>query len=384
MDIRLYFNAIDFSKFLADSRQKDKNSLGSLIQKNTLAYETLKKIDIAIFGVKNEDRTPNKGTAKAPDEIRKALYSLKAADSKLKIVDLGNLKKGNSQKDTNFALRDITDYLRDAGITTIVLGGGQDLSVGIARSFENNEFFQLTSVDSQIDLKTTQKPFDSENYISKILLENPRVFNINFLGYQSYFVSPKTLAQAGSMQFEAFRLGQIRENIENIEPILRDTDFLSFDIGAIKQSEAPGYYDGSPNGLTGEEACQIARYAGLSDKLRVFGIFEINPLSDINGMTVKLSAQIIWYFLEGYSDRKNEDPLYGVGYTCYHVEAEGWDMPLVFFHNPLTERWWMEISSGKNSKFALACTEGDYLAATSKDLPARWLKFIRKIDQMSK
>lgn len=384
MDIRLYFNAIDFSKFLADSRQKDKNSLGSLIQKNTLAYETLKKIDIAIFGVKNEDRTPNKGTAKAPDEIRKALYSLKAADSKLKIVDLGNLKKGNSQKDTNFALRDITDYLRDAGITTIVLGGGQDLSVGIARSFENNEFFQLTSVDSQIDLKTTQKPFDSENYISKILLENPRVFNINFLGYQSYFVAPKTLAQAGSMQFEAFRLGQIRENIENIEPILRDTDFLSFDIGAIKQSEAPGYYDGSPNGLTGEEACQIARYAGLSDKLRVFGIFEINPLSDINGMTVKLSAQIIWYFLEGYSDRKNEDPLYGVGYTCYHVEAEGWDMPLVFFHNPLTERWWMEISSGKNSKFALACTEGDYLAATSKDLPARWLKFIRKIDQMSK
>jgi hypothetical protein len=43
--------------------------------------------------------------------------------------------------------------------------------------------------------------------------------------------------------------------------LLRDADLVSFDISAVKQSEAPASRFASPNGLAAEDACQLARYA---------------------------------------------------------------------------------------------------------------------------
>jgi len=44
------------------------------------------------------------------------------------------------------------------------------------------------------------------------------------------------------------------------------------------------------------EAAGSFRYAGMSDKLSSFGIYEINPLFDNHDQTSHLAAQMIWYF----------------------------------------------------------------------------------------
>ena len=41
-----------------------------------------------------------------------------------------------------------------------------------------------------------------------------------------------------------------------MEPVIRQTNLLSFDVCAIKHSDAPANGE-SPNGLTGEEACTL-------------------------------------------------------------------------------------------------------------------------------
>ena len=113
MDIRYYFDAIEHPVFEGDNPKMNKNSLGYLIAKNMSGFsgEELDSYEIAIIGVPFDERTPNKGTAKAPDEIRKYLYPLDNFDQKLKIIDLGNLKKGQGAKDIYYALRDVVDYL---------------------------------------------------------------------------------------------------------------------------------------------------------------------------------------------------------------------------------------------------------------------------------
>ncbi len=387
MDLRYYFQEVNFDHLFDENQIVEKSTLGYIIQKNNQKFkpEDLKKFDLAIIGLPDEEKTPNKGTAKAPDEIRKQLYKLNIPDTKLKIIDFGNLKKGTGKNATYYAIRDIIDLLIANEVTAIVIGGGQDLSIGIARAFSDKRLFQLTSIDPKIDTRIHQKPFTSQNYISRILKENPAIFNINILGYQSYFASPKHLEQVSDLQFETIRLGNLKSNLPDIEPILRDSHFVSFDISAIKQSEAPGFWNGSPSGLSGEESCKIARYAGISDEVCVFGLFEVNPDFDINNQTSKLASQIIWYFIEGNSHRMNDFPTNtSKSYTQYNVEIDDLDSPLIFYQNSITQRWWMEISEHDNKKIHISCAEHDYKNAANKEIPQKWLKFIQKIDRLSK
>jgi formiminoglutamase len=386
MDIRYYFKPVDFSKILDGRYLKDKNSLGYLIEKNTSAFTdgNIGRYKIALIGVPYEENTPNKGTATAPDKIRGFLFQLSDINPKLKIVDLGNIKKGSGKNDTYFAVRDVVDYLKELGIVTIILGGGQDIGLGVSRAFADEKYFQMSLVDPTIDLISNREPFNSTNYLSRILKETPDIFNLNFIGFQSYFVSRKILEQVNN-RFETIRLGQVRGNITELEPVLRDTHFLSFDIGAIRQQDAPGYYNGSPNGIYSEEACQISRYAGISDKMSVFGLFEVNPKKDNDDQTSKLAAHIIWYFIEGFNIRRNDDPLKNPSdFKQYIVENDESGEPIVFFNHILTNRWWMQLENNSKNKLVLACLEADYNMAAKKEIPPKWLKFIRKTDRLSK
>ena len=54
----------------------------------------------------------------------------------------------------------------------------------------------------------------------------------------------------------------------------------------------------SPNGFDGKEICAISRYAGISNKVSSFGIFEYKS-SNEDEVTEMLISQIIWYFIEG-------------------------------------------------------------------------------------
>ena len=110
------------------------------------------------------------------------------------------------------------------------------------------------------------------------------------------------------MLFESFRLGDLRENIKEAEPYLRNADIVSLDLCSIKQGDAPGTTDPSPNGLEAHHICIISRYAGMSDRVSSLGIFELDLSKDLHSQTTNLISQIIWYFLEGFSLRVSDYP----------------------------------------------------------------------------
>jgi hypothetical protein len=209
------------------------------------------------------------------------------------------------------------------------------------------------------------------------------LFQFNLIGFQSHYTTSEAInkIQSGGNHI---RLGKLRDNIGIAEPLLRNTDFLSFDVNSLKNSDAPGTQRVLPNGLRSEEACQLAKYAGLSNRLKVFGLFDIVTEKDQNDLTVKIAAQIIWYFLDGFVNRDNVNIDSNKNCVVFQVEVEGIDKPIVFYRNTTTNQWWIEIETFEKLKFHFACSENDYVIASNNEIPGLWLNYIQKIDEVLK
>ncbi len=170
------------------------------------------------------------------------------------------------------------------------------------------------------------------------------------------------------LRFDCYRVGIAKENIEEMEPVIRNTNLLSFDISAIKYSDAPSN-NCSPNGFTGEEACILSRYAGMSPALNSFGVYGYKPESDVKELTAKQIAQMLWYFIDGKSRSKQEAAFEDKhNFNEYHTAFT--EIETVFLQSKKTGRWWMQLPEKK----IIACSHKDYLNASSNEIPERWLR----------
>jgi len=385
MEFDLYFKPVSAK---IESLKKLTDSKDRLIEITLhTEKEKIKKIedfDIALIGVCEERASENQGTKDAPNEIREKLYKLFKPSHNLKICDLGNLTIGQTLKDTNIALRDAIIELRSKNVVPILLGGSQELSVAIYEAYRKIEtHLNLVFIDSRIDFISAKSEIISDNYIQRIIQsQNNRIFNISVLGYQNYLNNPKTIERMRKNLLDAIRLGELKQNILNIEPILRDANFVSFDISAIKQSDAPAHYNPSPNGFDAIEACQIAKYAGISDNVSCFGLFEVNPIYDRNGQTAHLAAQIIWHFIEGFYERLKDIPIAeDTNYKKFHIIIENVNQNFIFYKSLKTNRWWIEIPLQANTKKLVACSYEDYQMASNQDIPDIWWKTLQKLNR---
>ena len=156
-------------------------------------------------------------------------------------------------------------------------------------------------------------------------------------------------------------------------------------MSVIRLSDSPGSRSAGPNGLFAEEACQLASYAGQSDKLDSFGIYGCNPSVDAGRQSVQLAADIIWYFINGYGNRKNEYPKDDdVDYVKYTIHLKENKYDLNFWKSKKSDRWWMEVPAGnkpRNQKKShlLPCSYNDYQMACKEELPERWIKAFQKL-----
>ena len=327
--------------------QPAENTLGASIKKfvDGKPYPELKGIHLAIIGVEEERRAVNnEGSGQSANAVRPYLYNLFKGKYKPRIVDLGNIRQGHTVKDSYFALTTVCHQLIKNKIIPIVIGGGQDLTFPMYKAFDKIEpTINLVDIDARFDIGGPDSEFNSSAYVGKIILHQPNIlFNYSNIGYQTYFVQQKEIDLFHKLYFDAYRLGQVRTAMEEVEPIVRHADLVSFDMSAIRMSDAPGNGNASPNGFYGEEACQITRYAGLSDKLGAIGFFEMNPTKDKRGQTAHLLAQMIWYFIEGYYKRYQDFPFRKKSdYLKYRVSIKENKNEIIFYKSKRSDRWWM-------------------------------------------
>jgi arginase family enzyme len=394
MSLSDFFTPIDTGKIIP-KKGYFTSQLGSKIEHFSVDFPSLEeKIDIALIGVQ-EDRNAvnNPGCALSPDHVREKLYLLHEGNYNAKIVDLGNIRQGATVTDTYFALKTVVHELVKKDIIPVIIGGGQDLTYAQYLAYETLEQkVDLVIIDSKFDLDDDGIPEDSiettsESYLNKIFLHQPNyLFNYSNLGYQTYFTSQESLRMMDKLYFDVHRVGELAGNVAVAEPIIRNATMISFDIGVIRSSDAGGNANAGPNGFTGAEACQLARYAGINDKLTSIGFYEFNPAYDNNGQTALLLAQMTWYFIDGFYGRKRDFPLNPKSqYLIYKTSLKHEEHELVFVKSKKSDRWWMQVpypnAGSKNERFHLVpCQYDDYKTAVSGEMPDLWWRTYQKLN----
>lgn len=345
----------------------------------------INRFKIAIFGVPEGRNSPNAGSLKGPDMIRGELYKLAKIPGKSKIIDLGNMKQGVSFNDTLAGLADILLLLLSENIFPVIIGGSSALIPAIDRAMSQHvKKYTLTAIDPRIDFSSDKKEPDSFNYLNSIINNHKSSFShyIN-IGYQTYLNDQQIINRFLKRRSELIRIGDVRQAIHLTEPLLRDSDVTIIDISAVRQSDAPGTVSPSPNGFYGEEICLLSRYAGISDKLKIFGLFDVNPEFDIRNQTTGLSAQILWFFLEGFSQKQYETPVLNLSnsgrFIRYHVRITDLEEDLIFVKSNLTDRWWIELQGDEDANFYVACSYDDYLKANRNEVPDRWVQAMERL-----
>ena len=373
---------------VAHAKLQDAQALGNSIQiyGNNTDFPDIQKNTLVIIGVpENRNDINYLGQQPSFNRIRKSLYELFPGSWTNPIVDIGNIIPGETVSDTYFALKQTVTESIKLGAIPIILGGSHDLTYALYRAYDRlDQMVSLVSIDHKFDLKDPTEGIKNNNYLNSIIVEEPNnLINYTNLGFQTYFNSQEEIDLIERLYFESYRIGEVTQSLSMMEPIMRDADIVSFDIGSISASDistGKGYR--SPNGFSGKEACAISRYAGLSNKVSSFGLFELNDyLSDAGEMLV---AQILWYFIEGFNTRFKEPPLSeDHNYTKYIVPLKEFD--LVFYKSMISQRWWVNIPDNQheahnNSKklSLLSCTHEDYLLACDHQIPERIYKAFRK------
>jgi len=391
MDIKSYLIPADI-----DVQDYEPYQWGNSVKRFTESgFPDLDEVKIAILGIgESRNSAGNDGCPDAPDYVREYFYKLSAIPGVI-LADVGNLISGQTPNDTYYAVEFVCSELLENNIIPIIIGGSQDLTYANYLAYQRlKQTVNLVCVDRKVDIGIADS-INNNNYINNIIGHSSSLlFNLSLVAYQSYFINNEEIETLQKMYFDTYRLGFIQAKIEEAEPIVRNADILSFDISAIRQSDAPACANTTPNRLYGEEACQIMRYAGMSDKLSSVGIYELNPQFDNRGQTAHLAAQMIWYFLEGYSNRKNDFPVVaGKDYMKYRVaipqpitSSEGNGHEIIFYKSIKTDRWWMEVpfKVDDKSKFErhhlVPCSYDDYLLACSEEMPDRWWQAYQKLN----
>ncbi len=354
---------------LQESGYKD-GQIGKRIEVFDEYLPDFSESDIIIVGCEEERGSGGyKKNDHAPDMIRKEFYQLFYWHTDVKLADAGNIKPGASVGDTYAALKTVVSELTDIGKTVVILGGSHDLTLSQYYAYaDKKKVIEATCVDALIDLDI-ESPHRSNNFLMEMLTGEPNyIRHYNHIGFQSYYVHPHMLETMDKLRFDCFRVGTVKENIEEMEPVIRNSNLFSFDISAIAHAFAPANTV-SPNGFTGEEACTLMRYAGLSHNINTVGIYGYNAGKDKDSLTAKQISHMLWYLVDGKSRGRRESDLEERdSFTEYHTAFA--EVETTFLQSKKTNRWWMQLPDKKY----IACSYKDYLLASSNEIPERWLR----------
>jgi arginase family enzyme len=343
--------------------------IGKSISIHEDSFPDLDHADIIIVGCNETRGNGNtRSNGNDTDAIRKEFYALYLWHKNIKVADIGNIRIGAELSDTYAALKTVASELQKQGKKIILIGGSHDLTLAQYDAFRSlSKIIEATGVDAYIDL-SMDNPLRSSNFLLDILTGEPNfISHYNHIGFQSYYVHPRMLETMDKLRFDCYRLGKVKENIEEMEPVMRSSDMLSFDLSALGAST---FQEGSsPNGFNGEEACSLMRFAGMSDKMQSVGIYGYEQKYDPFNTLAKQVSQMMWYYIDGvYLSRIEADMTNKEMFNECHVAFGSIDT--TFIQSRKTGRWWMRMP---NDKY-IPCSHNDFIQAGNNEIPERWLR----------
>lgn len=369
LNIADFLSPVNLSAITDDEGYKD-GQLGKFID---VYEESFPDLDEAHFVILGCGEIRGSGVPRrendAPDVIRRQFYQLFFWHTDTRIADIGNVKTGASYNDSHAALKMVIAELINEGKTVIILGGSHDLTLAQYYAYaDKRQVIEAACVDALIDLDM-EAPFRHQHFLMEMLTGEPNFMrHYNHIGFQSYYVHPRMLETMDKLRFDCFRVGHVKERIEEMEPVIRNCHLFSFDISAIASAYAPASRL-SPNGFNGEEACVLMQHAGMSPNVNTIGIYGYDPQLDNEQLTAKQIAHMLWYTIDGRSRGRREASLEDRdAFNEFHTAFA--EVETIFLQSKRTGRWWMQLP---DQRF-IACSYRDYHLASNNEIPERWIR----------
>ncbi|MFN5232210.1 MAG: arginase family protein [Bacteroidota bacterium] len=363
-----FLDPVNLPHILEDNELKE-GQIGKSIDIFQDIFPDLTHADIVIATCDELRGDGQLGSASAEtDAVRKELYSLYYWHKHIKLADIGKIKTGMHLSDTYAAIKTVAKEIIQRNKIFLLIGGSHDLSLAVYEAYrEMNKIIEVTGVDAYIDL-SMDNPVRSKNFLMELLTGDPNfIRHYNHIGFQSYYIHPHMLETMDKLRFDCYRLGKVKEQMEEMEPSFRSSDMMMFDVAALG---AATFWEGSsPNGFNGEEACTLMKFAGMSDRLKAVGIYGYQQKRDPQLTLAKQISQMIWYYIDGVQYGRTEANLneQEMFIEC-HLEFAA--IETTFLKSRKTGRWWMKMPDGKY----VPCSENDFNAAGNNELPERWLR----------
>lgn len=297
---------------LKGSHDPKDTRLGEIVKYHPQDYEPAHAVIVGCpedEGVKRNRGIP--GARSGPGEIRRAFYKLSLNSSLQQqcLFDLGDVKTGATLEETHARLRKVVRRILEDGKMGVVLGGGNDISYpDCAALAEVHEEILVFNIDKHFDVRDLS-PRNSGTAYRQLLEEgliDPRKFYE--MGSEEFANSPAYREYLEEKGVHIFSLDAMRSH--GIQPLFQNIlenssfegIFWGFDMDAVRDADAPGVSARYPTGLTAREIIQIAGIAGNATRCGILEFTEVNPETDIDNRTGKLTAILLHTFL---SSRKN-------------------------------------------------------------------------------
>lgn len=309
----------------------------------------------------------------SPDAIRTEFYRLFHWHTEVNVADFGNIKVGATLQDSYAALRTVVQELIQLGKKVVIIGGSHDNTLAQYQAYGAlNKIIDAACIDARIDLDM-DSVLPADQFLVEMFTGVPNhLKQYTHIGFQSYFMHPQMLETIDKLGFDCFRVGKVKEAIDEMEPPIRNSEMVSFDLAAIEYAHAPANHL-TPNGFNGEEACTLMQYAGMSKLCSSIGIYGYIPEQDLHSLTAKQISHMLWYVMDGIFKSKQEAALENRAefdeFTLAFAEVE-----TAFLRSKRTGRWWMQLHDGKYA----ACSYRDYLIASSNEIPERWMRAVER------
>ena len=368
-----FLDPINLDEISLDAGYKE-GQIGRVIGLYQDEFPDLDDVHIVLVGCGEQRGSALLHSSGAANAVRNEFYSLYYWHQDIRLADIGNVKTGKTLNDTYAALKMVLHELREMGKTVVVLGGTNDLTLSQYYAYaDDKKLVDAVGIDAVIDINI-DSPFRSDNFLMELLTSEPNYMrHYNHIGFQSYFVHPRMLETMDKLRFDCFRVGNVKEHIEEMEPVIRNCQILSFDISALAHAFAPAN-PVTPNGLNGEEICTLMQYAGMSPNIQSIGIYGYRPEKDVQNLTAKQISHMLWYLMDGRSRGSKEARIdERESFNEFHTAFA--EVETVFLQSKKTGRWWMQLPD----KQFIACSYKDYLLASSNEIPERWLRAQERI-----
>lgn len=334
------------------------SQIGHRIKKHQKDLPQLEDVKIALIGIDHISM----------DKVRKHLYSF--SNIEVVIADLGNKRNTDSS-----SLIQVFGELLDNKIVPIFVGQDEENIKIFLKTYSTlRDTFNASIVDQKIPHGSAMN-----NYVEALKFNQfQNLSQLGLIGCQAHVSDLQLMNDIKSDRLSYCRLGEIRKSPECVEPVLRDSDFLCFNLASMKYSEIPGHKTAMPSGFYSEEACQIMRFAGISDRLTSIGIFGYDDRFDDNEQTAKLIAEMIWYFMDAYVDRKNDYPLDKSTMQQFIVDVKDTEVSMNFWKSSKSGRWWLEVMNDYSEAKMISCSHRDYKLACIDEISPKLMGLIAK------